>query len=260
MANTPTGRAGGDESWIPPVDEEVDEDRPYWKCSKCPVDEACKTFHKSNCISFVDEDRCRYFVQQHLQFSGNHNLMEGSAQGLAAEATVNEFVQTREERDKYRDEIEKIAAKKRSWTWEEEGGSWWEEEGGWCDESRKKGKGKGKGGDKGKKCKGKDKADKSGIQEDIRQMNNSIGQLANIVAGAVLPPQASGSRQGGAQLALGNVGDRGLLRLDPDQLIMRDRCERILEALGNTQAVLIQTARTLNDEGGRIKEIMRKFD
>ena len=90
------------------------EDREFFRCQFCPLYETCKkskmSFKNSCCFSYVDEQTCREYVQRHLLLSGIHkedNLTEDAANDLAQSAEITMSFETYEERQEYRSGLEK---------------------------------------------------------------------------------------------------------------------------------------------------------
>ena len=101
-----SGKAGGDEPWVTPKEEEDDEeDRVYWQCFDCPADPKCPkhVLKHASLFSFDDEQTCRSYVKRHLRGSAKHSLPEDEAQRLSDEANITQCIETREQRDRDRE-------------------------------------------------------------------------------------------------------------------------------------------------------------
>ena len=102
-------KAGGSESMYVAEEDDDHQDREFYRCFVCPLYETCKksksSFKNSCCYSYVDEETCRQYVQRHLLLSGIHkedNLTEDSANDLAQNAEITMSFETYEERLAYR--------------------------------------------------------------------------------------------------------------------------------------------------------------
>ncbi len=236
-------KAGGTEScWANP-DEDGQLDRSLWRCVQCPLQETCKksrhSFKNACLFSYESEERVREYIKRHVMLAGVHRedqLSEDVAEDWANTADVEWEIETFQDRVAYRTQLDEMherpKAEKRSW-----------EASGWDEADHRKAKAKGG-------VKGKGKVSSNDVR--VRELQTAVKQLTEVVTSAAASSIAGGS--GGSPLAASNV--LALSSRAPSQQgieMVTDSVNRILESIGQATSQCITTARTLNEEGTRLR-------
>ena len=118
-----SARINTEEYW--PSEEDVNEDRQYWKIQHCPIPE-CKreNFLKHNCWSLEGAKECLSYCKHHIMVSGQashlvgpigrkRNMNSEEAAENMTEVMVEETIDSVEDRDQYRQHIDQTGANKR---------------------------------------------------------------------------------------------------------------------------------------------------
>ena len=100
-----------DNFWVRREDD-TGEDRTYYQCSKCPREEQCTALSWKRLLtaSFVLEN-LHTSIKDHLKNSSHHGLSEEDAEAAAMGMDVDVKIETLADREAYRQQQEKAAAR-----------------------------------------------------------------------------------------------------------------------------------------------------
>ena len=135
--------------------EEDDQQSRFWyQIECCPAPHPCQRscFKRANCWSYIHTDNVKAYLMNHLMFQGNHDMSAAEAEELANQTEIVENVESYEERERYRVQLEqqkerlaqqqvcqeRLRSRSPQRTGRPKGRAWWG-----------KGKGEGKGSGKG---------------------------------------------------------------------------------------------------------------
>ena len=217
------------------------EDREFFRCQFCPLYETCKkskmSFKNSCCFSYVDEQTCREYVQRHLLLSGIHkedNLTEDAANDLAQSADIVMSFETYEERQEYRSGLEKKPTepdhppppqrKRPRDSDEPRAAAIGARSSTWASAT-------------------------AAATPQAEALGFVVGQLASAL-------QAAAGSSSGSSLQATNNAALALRSPAPTAQgvqLVTDSMNRILESIGQATSQCITTARTLNEEGQRLR-------
>ena len=105
-------KSGGDEVWrFVPIEQDDGEPRTLWTCTECPGQGCTKaSWRSAKVYSYHGRETCEEYLVSHLMRSGNHALSEAEATDLAQTANFEQTIETKEDRDEYREQAEEAAA------------------------------------------------------------------------------------------------------------------------------------------------------
>ena len=133
------------------------------------------------------------------------------------------------------------------------GGGWQKSSG--KDKGKGKNKGKGKGGSKGKdwqdRKRGHDAVAVDELKETVQELTQVVQQAVSNAASASTGGQLM--LQGQQQSPFGNVPPMIVTDTQAITGVVVDSAERVLNCMGNVMTTCLSTARTLNDEGNRLR-------
>jgi hypothetical protein len=221
------------------VAEEDDDqqDREFFRCFVCPLYETCKksksSFKNSCCFSYVDEETCRQYVQRHLLLSGIHkedNLTEDNANDLAQNAEITMSFETYEERQAYRSGLENKPTEP--------------------DHPPPPQRKRPRDGDEPRAAAIGARNKAPGATPQVEALGFVVGQLASALQAA-----GCGSSSGSSLQATNNaaLALRSPAPTAQGVELVTDSMNRILESIGHATSQCITTARTLNEEGQRLR-------
>ena len=215
------------------------EDREFFRCHVCPLYETCKkskmSFKNSCCFSYVDEQTCREYVRLHLLGSGIHkedNLTEDAANDLAQSADIVMSFETYEERQEYRSGLEKKTTEPDHPP----------------PPQRKRPREAAPIGAQSRRERGVPQQHAIGATPQA----DAVG-LVHQLASAL---QAAAGSSSGSSLQATNNAALALRSPAPTAQgvqLVTDSMNRILESIGQATSQCITTARTLNEEGQRLR-------
>ena len=226
------------------ISEEDDDqqDRELWRCFACPLHDTCRksnnSFKNSCCYSYVDEETCREYVRRHLQLSGIHKedkLNEEQANALAQGAEITLAFETYEQRVEYRAGLD--APLPREPEHPPPGRKRQRD----CEEPPAPAR---RAGAIGAILAPSNKA--TGAAPQVEALGAMVGQLANALQAAA----GSGGLQASNNAALAT---RTSAPTAQGVELVTDSMNRILESIGQATSQCISTARTLNEEGQRLR-------
>jgi hypothetical protein len=237
-----TKKAGGNESMYVSEEDDDQKDREFWRCYACPLYESCKksknSFKNSCCYSYVNEETCREYVHRHLMYSGTHKddkLTEDDANALAQGAEIGLSFETYAERVEYRAGLDLKPP---------------EPEFPPSNLQRKRQRDDDEPPFTRAAAIGAAPRTKApGATPPVEALGVMVGQLANALQAA-----GCGSSSGSGLQASNNAALA--LRRGPNAQgveLVTESMNRILESIGHATSQCISTARTLNEEGQRLR-------
>ena len=223
------------------AEDDDGEDRELWRCFECPRHDTCKksrSFKNACCYSYISEEECREYVKRHLLRSGVHRddgLTEDTANELAQSAEIVLEYETEPQRKEYR---ESVSSRPQEPDWPPPG----------------------------RKRQGDDAEEPPSRRPAIGAPPPPILQPVSKAGGAAVAPLVEALAHVLANAAAGSSGSSGLAASNTAALATRahtptsqgvelvtDSMNRILESIGQATSQCISTARTLNEEGQRLR-------
>jgi hypothetical protein len=222
-------------------EDDDQQEREFWRCFACPLYETCKksknSFKNACCYSYVDEETCRQYVQRHLFRSGIHkddNLTEDNANSLAQSAEVTFAFETYEERVEYRSGLDIKPT-----------------EPDYPPPTREPQRKRQRDGDEPPRAAAIGARNNApGATPQVEALGVMVGQLATALQAAGCGSSSGSSLQAtnSAALAL-----RSAAPTAQGVELVTDSMNRILESIGQATSQCISTARTLSEEGQRLR-------
>ena len=251
-------KAGGEEVWgWVPREEDDGADRDCWICHACPAGCTGPSFKKASIFSYESEEKVREYLVLHLTKSGHHLMEDAAARELAATTDLEVKVETFQEREQLRQDMaptEKKAAKRKQASAEG-----WDESWGESKKQCRWNEAKCGGGDDWSETPYHEASSSNAnstannAAEQMVEVSKSMVEVVRSLATSVQPRATSDLPQPRPPtfppptpltLAIGN-------EFDYESLV--DNLERIFQCIGQATSVLISAARTLTDEGSRIR-------
>ena len=277
-------KAGGDEVWgYLPEAEDTGGDRLYWFCETCPLSHQCtpSSWKKAKIFSYVSEEACFEYLKKHLKHSSLHMCTEEEALEHLSNCEIKEEFETEETRVQVREEYmaheEKDAKKKRAREAEEKEAiakkRYTEKKEDWQTSWQRSSQ---KGQRAASSWRQQEKEKPSEVESALVGAVTTLTQVVKDLGKASSAPVDDGKQSRGELVPVmspQSFGPRPPIGLPPagiavafaptvrdDVTLSRADCQsimdgldRIYNSLGHTTSLLVSTARSLTEEGQRIR-------